>query len=408
MIRNPVSNISVQKTNLGGAYKMIYYVGIDISKYKHDFCIISNTGEVIVENSSFENNKKGFQSFLDQLKPYNKQDVQIAFEATGHYSLNLELFLTNQDYSFMKVNPLVVHQFLKARSLRRTKTDKADSFTMASYLLSIQYKPNSCLLYNIYTLKSLCRAREQLIKERSKFEVLLTNVLDRTFPELKPFFSNMISTTLLFILDKYKNAEHIALMKDYNSIRCISRGRFTYAKFAKLKELAKNSIGCHDENTDLLVSTYISIINNFNDKIDPINKQISTIIKELNPRMLTIPGIGEISAAIILSEYGDISNFSNPNKMLAFAGLEPSIIQSGTLEHNGKMVKHGSGHLRYAIMNIAMSILRYSPTFYDFYLKKRSEGKCHRVALSHVCKKLIRVIYTLEKNNIDFDPSLLK
>ena len=360
---------------------MIYYVGIDISKYKHDFCIISNTGEVIVENSSFENNKKGFQSFLDQLKPYNKQDVQIAFEATGHYSLNLELFLTNQDYSFMKMNPLVVHQFLKARSLRRTKTDKADSFTMASYLLSIQYKPNSHLLYNIYTLKSLCRSREQLIKERSKFEVLLTNELDKTFPELKPFFNNMISTTLLFILDKYKNTKHIALMKDYDSIRCISHGRFTYAKFAKLKELAKNSVGYHNKNTDLLISTYVSIIYHFNDKIDPINKQISTIIKELNPRMLTIPGLGEISVAIILSEYGDISNFSNPNKMLAFAGLEPSIIQSGTLQYNGKMVKHGSGHLRYAIMNIAMTILRFSPTFYDFYLKKRSEGKCHRVAL---------------------------
>lgn len=387
---------------------MIYYVGIDISKYKHDFCIISNTGEVIVENSSFENNKKGFQLFLDQLKPYNKQSVQIAFEATGHYSLNLELFLNNQDYSFMKVNPLVVHQFLKARSLRKTKTDKADSFTMASYLMSIQYKPNSCLLYNIYTLKSLCRSREQLIKERSKFEVLLTNELDKSFPELKPFFNNMISTTLLFILDKYKNTNHIALMKDYDSIRCISHGKFTYAKFAKLKELAKNSVGHHDENTDLLISTYVSIINNFNEKIDPINKQISTIIKDLNPRMLTIPGLGEISAAIILSEYGDISNFSNPNKMLAFAGLEPSIIQSGTLEHNGKMVKHGSGHLRYTIINTAMSVLRYSPTFYDFYLKKRSEGKCHRVALSHVCKKLIRVIYTLEKNNIDFDPSLLK
>lgn len=387
---------------------MIYYVGIDISKYKHDFCIISNTGEIIVEHSSFENNKKGFQLFLNQLKPYNKQDVQIAFEATGHYSLNLELFLTNQDYSFMKVNPLVVHQFLKARSLRRTKTDKADSFTMASYLMSIQYKPNSCLLYNIYTLKSLCRSREQLIKERSKFEVLLTNELDKSFPELKPFFNNMVSTTLLFILDKYKNTNHIALMKDYDSIRCISRGKFTYAKFAKLKELAKSSVGHHDENTDLLISTYVSIINNFNEKIDPINKQISTIIKDLNPRMLTIPGLGEISAAIILSEYGDISNFSSPNKMLAFAGLEPSIIQSGTLEHNGKMVKHGSGHLRYVIMNTAMSVLRYSPTFYDYYLKKRSEGKCHRVALSHVCKKLIRVIYTLEKNNIDFDPSLLK
>ena len=387
---------------------MIYFIGIDISKYKHDFCIISNAGEVIVENSSFENNKKGFQSFLDQLKPYNKSNVRIAFEATGHYSLNLELFLIDQKYSFMKMNPLVIHQFLKARSLRRTKTDKADSLTVASYLLSVPYKPNSHLLYNIYTLKSLCRSREQLIKERSKFQILLTNELDKSFPELKPFFNNMISNTLLFILNKYKNAYHIALMKDYDSLRKISHGKFSYAKFAKLKELAKNTVGYHDNNSDLLISTYVSLINNFNDKIDPIDKQISTIIKELNPRMLSIPGLGELSVASILSEYGDISNFSSPNKMLAFAGLEPSIIESGTLQSNGKMVKHGSGHLRYSLMNTAMSILRYSPTFYDYYLKKRSEGKCHRVALSHVCKKLIRVIYTLEKYNTDFDPSLLK
>ncbi len=387
---------------------MIYYVGIDISKYKHDFCIISNTGEVIVENSSFDNNKKGFQYFLDQLKPYNKSDVRIAFEATGHYSMNLELFLNNQDYSFMKVNPLVVHQFLKARSLRRTKTDKADSFTMASYLMSIPYKPNSSLLYHTYSLKSLCRSREQLIKERSKFAILLTNELDKSFPELKPFFNNKISTTLLFILDKYKNASHIALMKDYDSIRCISKGRFTYSKFAQLRELAKKSVGYHDNNTDLLISIYISIYNDFNNKIDPIDKQISTIIKELNPSILSIPGIGDITAASIIAEYGDISLFSSPAKMLAFAGLEPSIIQSGTLQSNGKMVKHGSGHLRYVLMNASLTLLKYNPTFYDFYLKKRSEGKSHRVALSHVCKKLVRLIYTLETKHVDFNPSLLK
>ncbi len=387
---------------------MIYYVGIDISKYKHDFCIISNTGEVIVENSSFENNKKGFQELLEKLKPYNKSDVHIAFEATGHYSMNLELFLNDQGYSFMKMNPLVIHQFLKARSLRRTKTDKADSLTIANYLMSVPYKPNSDLLYNIFTLKSLCRSRELLIKERSKFQILLTNELDKTFPELKPFFNNTISSTLLYILEKYKNTYHISLMKDYESIRKVSHGKFTYAKFANLKQLAKNSVGQYNENTDLLISTYVSIINNFNDKLDPIEKQISTIIKELNPKMLTIPGLGEISAATILSEYGDISNFPTPGKMLAYAGLEPSVIESGTLQSNGKMVKHGSSHLRYSIMNISMTILKYSPTFYDYYLKKRSEGKCHRVALSHVSKKLIRVIYSLEKNNANFDPSLLK
>ncbi len=386
---------------------MIYYIGIDISKYKHDFCIISNTGE-IVEKSSFDNNQKGFQSFVDLLESYDKHCVRIAFEATGHYSLNLEFFLNNQGYSFMKINPLVVHQFLKARSLRRTKTDKADSVTIASYLMSVPYNPNSTLLYHTFTLKSLCRSREILIKERSKIAILLTNQLDLTFPELKPFFQNNISATLLYILEKYINSSHIALMKDYDSIRKVSHGKFSYSTFIKLKDLAKSTIGFHDENTDLLVSTYVSLYNELSNKIDPLDKQISTIIKELNPRMLTIPGVGKISAAIILSEYGDISTFSSSNKMLAFAGLEPSIIESGTLQTNGKMVKHGSGHLRYAIMNIAMIILRYSPTFYDYYFKKRSEGKCHRVALSHVCKKLIRVIYSLEKNNIEFNPSLLK
>ena len=96
------------------------------------------------------------------------------------------------------MNPLVIHQFLKAQSLRRTKTDKADSLTIANYLMSVPYKPNSDILYNIFTLKSLCRSREQLIKERSKYQVLLTNQLDLTFPELKSFLDNWISTTLLF------------------------------------------------------------------------------------------------------------------------------------------------------------------------------------------------------------------
>ena len=384
------------------------YVGIDISKYKHDFCIISNTGEVIVENQTIENNKKGFQTLLELLKPYNKSDIHIAFEATGHYTMNLELFLIDREYSFMKVNPLVIHQFLKAQSLRRTKTDKADAISICKYLMSVPYKPNSSVLYQIYSLKSLCRCREKLIKQRSAIANILTKQLDITFPELKPFFNNMISSTLIYLLDKYKNSEHIALMKDFDSLRKLSHGKFTYAKFAKLKDLAKNTVGYHDENTDLLISTYISLYKDFTSKIDSIDSKISTIIKELNPHMLTIPGIGEITAATILSEFGNISNFSNPNKMLAFAGLEPSVIESGTLEFKGKMVKHGSGHLRYTLMNASMVILRYSPVFYDYYLKKRNEGKCHRVALSHVCKKLIRIIYTLETKQIDFNPSLLR
>lgn len=384
------------------------YIGIDISKYKHDCFICNDTGEVIVENLSFENTKKGFQQFLDLLKSYDNDNVHIGLEATGHYGLNLKLFLEKNNYTFMEFNPLLVKEFKKSLSLRRTKTDKVDATVICQKLMSVPYKPNSKLFYHKYSIKSLSRLRETLVKQRSKYMIRLTNILDIVFPEFKPFFNNRFSTTSLYLLNKYGDAEKIANMRDFDTPNKLSRGTFTYAKFAKLKELAKNTIGESNEIFKIELQTIISLYNEIDSKINSIDKQISTIIKELNPSILSIPGIGEITAASIISEYGDISCFSSSAKMLAFAGLEPSINQSGTLESNGKMVKHGSGHLRYVLMNASLTLLKFNPTFYDYYLKKRSEGKSHRVALSHVCKKLVRLIYALETKHVDFDPSLLK
>lgn len=384
------------------------YIGIDISKYKHDCFICNDTGEVIVENFSFENTKKGFQQFLDLLKPYDNSNVHIGLEATGHYGLNLKLFLEKNNYSFMEFNPLLVKEFKKSLTLRRTKTDKVDAIVICQKLMSVPYKPNSKLFYHKYSIKSLSRLRDSLVKQRSKYMVQLTNILDIVFPEFKSFFNNRFSSTSLYLLNKYRSAEKIANMRDFDTPNKLSKGHFTYAKFAKLKELAKNSIGESNEVFEIELQTLISLYNEIDSKINSIDKQISTIIKELNPPTLSIPGIGELTTAVIISEYGDFNRFSNADKLLSFAGLEPGIYQSGTILTNGKMVKRGSGYLRYSLMNIANVVIRYNPTFYDFYLKKRSEGKTHRVALSHVCKKLLRVIYKLETQNIQFDPSLLK
>ena len=384
------------------------YIGIDISKYKHDCFICKDTGEVIVENFSFENTKKGFQQFLDLLKPYDNSNVHIGLEATGHYGLNLKLFLEKNNYSFMEFNPLLVKEFKKSLTLRRTKTDKVDAIVICQKLMSVPYKPNSKLFYHKYSIKSLSRLRDSLVKQRSKYMVQLTNILDIVFPEFKSFFNNRFSSTSLYLLNKYRSAEKIANMRDFDTPNKLSKGHFTYAKFAKLKELAKNSIGESNEVFEIELQTLISLYNEIDSKINSIDKQISTIIKELNPPTLSIPGIGELTTAVIISEYGDFNRFSNADKLLSFAGLEPGIYQSGTILTNGKMVKRGSGYLRYSLMNIANVVIRYNPIFYDFYLKKRSEGKTHRVALSHVCKKLLRVIYKLETQNIQFDPSLLK
>ena len=384
------------------------YIGIDISKYKHDCFICSDTGEVIVENLSFENNQKGFQQFADLLKPYDNSNVHIGLEATGHYGLNLKLFLAENNYTFMEFNPLLVKDFVKSLTLRKTKTDKVDASIICRKLMSVPYKSNSVIFYHNFSIKSLSRLRESLIKQRSKYLVQLTNILDILFPEFKPFFNNHFSSTALFLLKKYGSTKKIANMKDFDSIVKNAHGRFSYSKFTKLKDLAKNTIGKSNETLEYELKLILDLYSNVDTQINSIDKQISTIIKELNPPTLSIPGIGEITCASIISEFGDISKFSNPNQMLSFAGLEPSIIKSGTMSSKGRMVKRGSGHLRHTLMNASMMVITHSHTFYDYYYKKRTEGKCHRVALSHVCKKLIRVIYTLETKNVQFDSSLLK
>ena len=388
--------------------KETIYIGIDIAKYKHDFCIISSTGEVIVQNNSFENNKKGFQLFFSYLKPYNKANVQILFESTAHYSMNLELELIDQGYSFMKMNGLIIKQFFKAQTLRKTKTDKADAFALTQYLMANTYKPNSNRLYHIYSLKSLCRTRDRLVRERSKFKIYITNELDKSFPEIKKFFDNKISITLLYILEKYKNKNKIALMKDYDSIRKVSAANFSFPRFLQLKQLAKESIGHPTETSDFLIQSYVKSINCLSEQIDSIEKQIIESVRKLDTHILSIPGIAEISAGSIIAEFGDIKNFESPEKMLAFAGLEPSIRQSGTLSTEGHMVKHGSGYLRNTIMRVVNSLVMHDQVFYDYYNKKRDEGKHHLVAQSHVAKKLIRIIYTLEIKGIDYDINFVK
>ena len=388
--------------------KETIYIGIDIAKYKHDFCIISSTGEVIVQNNSFENNKKGFQLFFSYLKPYNKADVQILFESTAHYSMNLELELIDQGYSFMKMNGLIIKQFFKAQTLRKTKTDKADAFALTHYLMANTYKPNSNRLYHIYSLKSLCRTRDRLVRERSKFKIYITNELDKSFPEIKKFFDNKISITLLYILEKYKNKNKIALMKDYDSIRKVSAANFSFPRFLLLKQLAKESIGHPTETSDFLIQSYVKSINCLSEQIDSIEKQIIEAVRKLDTHILSIPGIAEISAGSIIAEFGDIKNFESPEKMLAFAGLEPSIRQSGTLSTEGHMVKHGSGYLRNTIIRVVNSLVMHDQVFNDYYNKKRDEGKHHLVAQSHVAKKLIRIIYTLEIKDIDYDINFVK
>jgi Transposase and inactivated derivatives len=389
----------------------MYFVGIDISKYKHDCCIISETGHVVSTPFTIRNNHDGFDELQTVLQSLDHPDeIRIGFESTGHYALNLKLFLEKAHYSFMEFNPVLLAKFSKSQTLRRTKTDAIDCTSIARWLMTVEYKPHPIGFYHTYSLKSLTRLRDSLVKQRSFYIVKITNVLDHIFPEFKPFFDNKFGATALYLLENYGTAEKMSHMNSlsYDNLRRISRGKFSMQKFLKLKELAKNTIGEDNEIFITQLNSLLALYRQAAHEVDALESQIFSLIEDINPRSLTIPGIGALSSAIIYAEYGDIAKFDSPSQMLSFAGLEPGYYQSGTSEHGGHMVKRGSSHLRYTLMNLCIPLIQYNMVFAEYYAKKRSEGKTHRAACSHLVKKLIRIIFTLEKNDIDFDSNKLR
>ena len=387
----------------------MYFVGIDISKFKHDCAVIDELGDIIQPSWSFGNDREGFSLLKERLDSL-PGDKKIGLEATGHYGQNLKLFLEANGFAFMEFNPLLVSRFVHSKSLRNTKTDPIDARNVAQYLMTVEYKPYPPLFYHMDQLKSLTRFRSSLVRQRSRQLVELTNVLDKMFPEFKPFFKGKFSVTALYILDHYQSPERIANMnaRSYEPLRKLSRGRFSLNDFVKLKALAKNTIGYTTQFLLQEMSILLELYTQLDAKVEELDDQIEECIRGMEPPMLSIPGVGAFSTAVILSEYGDFSKFKNPAKMLAFAGLEPGHFQSGQSEFTGHMVKHGSPHLRCAILGCCLPLVSHEPVFAEYYAKKRAEGKNHRVAMSHVAKKLLRVIYTLQTKNIPYDPALIR
>jgi Transposase and inactivated derivatives len=386
------------------------YIGIDVSKYKHDCYILSDFGDVVNEGFTFTNNAFGFEQLQKELERCRNNEIRIGFEATGNYGINLKLFLERIGFDYMEINPLLVKEYVRSNTLRRTTTDKLSAKAIANYLSDKDYQPNPTAFYPKFALKQLTRLRNSLVSGRSRYLIQITNILDCIFPEFKPLFGNKFSVTALYILTHYPSPDSISNMnsRSYDTLRRISRGKFSMDKFVKLKSLAKNTVGVFDKCYGIELETLIDLYSQLDTKIGVLEAEITQIVETLNPPTLSIKGIGAVSAAVIISEFGDFHRFEKPDKMLSFAGLEPGYFQSGTSEYHSQMVKHGSHSLRNVIMNCANSVKLHNEVFAAYYQKKRDENKPHFVALNHVAKKLIRLIYALETQGVMFDPDKLR
>ena len=391
----------------------MFLLGIDIAKLNHvASCIDSSTNEVIFSNFKFKNDFKGFSALLDKIKSLDVKNLIIGLESTSHYGENLINFLFKQHFKVALINPLQTSHLRKA-NIRDAKNDRLDSLNIARSLIFSKLNFVSEKNIDCFSLKKLTRFRSNLIKQRSKAKIQLTSLLDLLFPELQYLFKSKIhSKTIYTLLKKYPSADEIAALKDdeiSNLLYASSKGHFKKEKSIELKSLAKTTVGIKDTSISLHLIQLIELIELYTKQIKDIEIKITDTVNKLDTTLLSVPGISIIACAIILGETSNFENFSSSKKLLAFAGLDPKIRQSGNFNASScRMSKKGSPYLRYVLIFTAWNIVRHSEKFNKYYSLKRSQGKSHYNALGHVAHKLVRILFTLIKKNISYQEEKLE
>lgn len=380
------------------------YVGIDVAKDKHDCFITNSDGEALFNIFTIANNLEGFSELFNKIISVetNLDNVKVGLEATGHYNYNLLGFLIDKGLPTFVINPLHTNLFRKSLSLRLTKTDKVDARTIALMMMSgVNLQSYSNKSYHNEELKSLTRYRFDKVQERAKLKTSVARLMVILFPELEKLVPTLHMASVYALMTEFPSAKAIAeahLTRLSNLLQQTSRGHYDKNDAIRIREAARSSIGSSMSAKSLELKHTIKLIQEISSEIDEIEQQIELLMNKLSSPITTIPGISLRMGAMILAEIGDFSRFDSPDKILAYAGLSPTTYQSGQLDSSySHMEKRGSRYLRYALFNAAKFVCIWDPTFSAYLAKKRSEGKHYNVAVSHAAKKLVRVIYQLEK-----------
>lgn len=385
----------------------MFYVGIDIAKQTHYAAVMNSDGVVLCEPFAFNNDHQGFDTLLKIINSYPKDKTFIGMESTAHYAENLINFLYTRGFQICVINPIQT-SVLRKSNIRKTKTDSVDTFLIIKALTLNHYRLFSKRDYDSLQLKKLCRFRQKLLKARTKVKIQLVSYVDLVFPELQYFFKSGIHTKACYsLLKNVQSADGIASMhltRLTNLLYKSSKGHFKQSEAVHLKELASQSVGINDYTIGLQILQSINQIELYTQQLSEIENAINDIMESMDSVIKTIPGIGFLNGAMIIGEVGDISRFEKPCQLLAYAGLDPSVYQSGNFKAaKTRMSKRGSKLLRYALINAAWQTTLVNQTFKDYYDLKVSQGRRHYNALGHVAHKLVRVIHKMMTDNVVFN-----
>ena len=389
------------------------YVGIDVAKDKHDCFITNSDGEVLFKAFTIKNNLDGFDELYQKIESVmeDASKVKVGLEATGHYSYNLLGYLLDKGLATFVINPLHTNLYRKSLSPRQTKTDKVDAHTIASMLMSdVNLKSYSDTSYHNEELKSLTRYRFDKVKERAKLKTSISRLVCILFPELEKLVPTLHQNSVYELLYEFPGAKQVAnahLTRLSNLLETASKGHYTKETSIAFREAARTSIGSNMPAKSLELKHTIKLIRELDSEIEEIENEIKVIMDEINSPILSIPGISYRMGAMIIAEIGDFSQFDSPDKILAYAGMSPSTYQSGQLDNcYARMEKRGSRYLRYALFNATAYVCLWDPTYKAYLAKKRAEGKHYYVAMSHATKKLVRLIYHLERTGQQYQKAI--
>lgn len=386
----------------------MFYLGIDIGKNTHVASLMDDNAKIIFKAFSFANTLDAAESLLHKIEPYMDQ-IEIGMEATGHYWLSLYSFLIDNGFTVHVVNPIQTDGWRRGIEIRKRKTDIIDSVLIADLIRYGDFVETSLSDEDTLSLRNLSRFRNYLVESISDLKRKTIAVLDQVFPEYTTVFSNVFGKTskeLLKTLSIPSDYEDISAEKLEDVLSQIKMKRKASQAINQLSQKASRSFGVSfcQESFAFQLKLLIEQICFIEDQVKSVETEIEELLSRLETTITTIPGISSITGAVILGEIGDISRFDNPSKLVAYAGLDSTVSQSGESElPSGRLSKRGSPYLRKALYQAANVAEFYDPVFSAYYQKKRSEGKHHLVATNAVARKLCHTIFAILKNNTPYE-----
>ncbi len=382
-----------------------FYIGVDIAKDSNVASVLSSDTSVVTKPFDFSNDIYGFEEFINIIDKFHNSIV--IMESTSNYHSNLFAYLKAFDVDVAIINPIIVDSN-RRNNIRKVKNDNVDSVLIAKSAILNKIQTSHFDNELLETLKSVTRFKRSYISKRSETKLRLDNLLNVVFPEYKKQFSDLYGKASIAVLSHYPTTDKLKrahLSKLTSILQDNSKGRFGQDKAKQLIHLAKSSAASKSTSSyELLITTCIIDIQNHNDLIDDLDKEIKHLMNQIDSHITSIPGIGITLGAEILAEIGDISKFSEPSKIVAYAGLDASVHQSGNFSSsNNSISKRGSSTLRYAIYTATQISVQNDPELNEYYNKLRNKGKPHKVAVVACCRKLINRIYIILKNNRPYE-----